>query len=90
MACFKNNYKVVRVLLDWLFKEKGPEMVKDWVNRPTHSSSQTEDSEGQTEFTPLLYAAFFGNLELIKILEIYNADPLQNLTHRVNIMHTSA
>ena len=35
VACFKNNFKVVRLLCDWVYEQEGPELTKEWVNKPT-------------------------------------------------------
>jgi ankyrin repeat protein len=80
-------------MCDWIYEKaesQGHIIVREWVNKATKIQGSNENSESQTEFTPLHYAAFYGNLQLIKVLEIYGADPLSNLHHRVNIMHTSA
>eukprot|EP00347_Sterkiella_histriomuscorum_P018539 403345126 len=93
-AAYKNNEKMAEVLCEFVFGRFHPEntfnkqelelkekTLKEWVNT---------QSKGEEGFTPLHFAAFYGNIPLIRLLISYGADILAQNKQGINMMHVSA
>ena len=55
--------------------------LKDWVNSPTRCDDH---------FTPMHYAAFFGNLQMIELLMRHGGDPHVQNEMKINMLHVAA
>ena len=78
ISVFKKSLKITQILIDYC-KDKKPEKVKEFINTPNDQG-----------VTPLHYASFRGEVQIIKLL-IENGADITKLTNRqLNVIHYSA
>mmetsp|Transcript_43317 Transcript_43317/g.41728 ORF Transcript_43317/g.41728 Transcript_43317/m.41728 type:complete len:104 (-) Transcript_43317:1390-1701(-) len=87
MAVYKNSFKMARFLCNYIKEcqaineEERPRLLERWVNK------QTIGDEG---FTPLHFASFHGNLELVRYLLNLGGQLNSANKHSINLMHVAA
>lgn len=80
LACFKNLEEIVAYILERATETITEIQLKQWVNSRT-------DDDG---FSPIHFASFRGNLQIIKMLLSNGSDMFQRNNFGINVMHVAA